>query len=272
MSSLSGHINELKASEAFNRQAGVFDELYKSNALIRYKRERVRDHMLWLLQPNSQVLELNCGTGEDAMFFAQRGHAVHATDISECMLRELKNKIAASDVPLPISHELCSFTALDFLKNKGPFDHIFSNFGGLNCTGELERVLASFPPLLKPNGIVTLVILSKFCTWETLLLFRGKFKTAFRRLFSSKGRTAHVEGKHFKCWYYSPSYVAKQLPDFEVLSVEGLCSLVPPSYIEGFDQRYPGILRFLQKKEAKLKSKWPWKSTGDYFIISLQKK
>ena len=111
-----------------------------------------------------------------------------------------------------VTTELCSFTALDTLRERGPYDLIFSNFAGLNCTGELDRVLRSFAPLLKPGGQVSLVILPGFCLWETLMLFRGKFRTAFRRLLSGRrGARSHVEGHYFRCWYYSPSYVIRNL-------------------------------------------------------------
>ena len=95
--------------------------------------------------------------------------------------------------------------------NRGPYDLIFSNFAGLNCTNELDKVLQSFDSLLKPGGIVTLVILPKFCLWEFLLLFKGKFKTAFRRFSGSKGAKAHIEGEYFRCWYYNPSFIRKHL-------------------------------------------------------------
>jgi hypothetical protein len=172
-----------------------------------------------------------------------------------------------------ISFEICSFTQLNQLNQKGPYDHIFSNFGGLNCTGELDKVLLSFDALLKPGGKVTLVIITPFCLWETLLIFKGKFKTAFRRLFSSKGRLAHVEGANFKCFYYNNSFVINILQDsFKALNIEGLCTIVPPSYIEGFAEKHPKTYKFLKNKEDKLKSTWPWKHIGDYFIISLEKK
>jgi hypothetical protein len=127
--------------------------------------------------------------------------------------------------------------------------------------------------LVKPGGVITLVIISKFCLWETLLIFKGKFKTAFRRFFAAKGRKAKVEGNFFRCWYYSPSFVKKHLQeDFDLLSIEGLCSIVPPSYIENFATKYPKSFRFLARKENQLKDKWPWKYIGDYFIISFRKK
>jgi SAM-dependent methyltransferase len=219
------------------------------------------------------MLELNCGTGEDALYFAGRGFKVHATDISAGMLYQLVQKIGSQKKNKRISYELCSYTNLAELKHKGPYDLIFSNFAGLNCTGELDKVLASLPTLLNPDGLVTLVILPKFCLWEVLLLFKGKFRTAFRRLFSSNGRKARVEGTYFKCWYYNPSYVIKRMrEDFELVGLEGLCTIVPPSYIEGFAEKHPKPYAFLRKWENRLKTKWPWRVIGDYYIISFRKR
>jgi hypothetical protein len=60
--------------------------------------------------------------------------------------------------------------------------------------------------------------------------------------------------------------------DFELLSVEGLCTVVPPSYIERFAEKHPAAYRFLKGREDKWKEKWPWKYVGDYYIISFRKK
>lgn len=273
MSVLANHINELKASEAFTKQSGVFDQLYNENLIIQYKRHRVRKHILRYAQNGGSMLELNCGSGEDAIYFAQKRFAVHATDISSGMLEVLKQKIDGNIYGERISVEQCSFTELQYLQEKKSFDYVYSNFGGLNCTAELEKVLRSLNTIVNPGGVVTLVIISKFCLWETLMLFKGKFKTAFRRSFSAGGRNARVEGNVFKCWYYSHSFIKKHLgTGFEFLSVEGLCALVPPSYIENFGVKHPKTFSFLKEKEDQLKCRWPWNRVGDYFIISFRKK
>jgi ubiquinone/menaquinone biosynthesis C-methylase UbiE len=265
-------LNEVLTEAAFSKQSGVFDALYSGNTIVRYKRERVRRHVLSFLPPDSHILELNCGTGEDATFFAGMGHRVHATDLSGGMLEQLQKKVSAKGLDDQITSELCSFTALDTLKETGPYDLIFSNFAGLNCTGDLAKVVASFPPLLKPGGMVTLVLLPPFCLWETLLVLKGKVRTAFRRFFSNRGRNARVEGFPFKCWYYWPSVVHKALgPSFETLDLEGLCTLVPPSYIEGFAEKRPELYRYLKALEEKRRRLWPWKYIGDYYILSLRK-
>ncbi len=265
--------NEQIAAEAFNRQSLVFDDIYSSNLIIQYKRERVRNYAEKNMKPGSHILELNAGTGEDAVYFAEKGYYIHAADISPGMLDVLKKKIEAKGLTQLVTAELCSFTELKNLRDKGPYDLIFSNFAGLNCTGDLDKVLSSFSELLKPSGIVLLVIMPGFCLWETLLALRGKFKTAFRRINHKYGVPANIEGVYFTCWYYSPSYVMRCLKkEFDVLGVEGLCTIVPPSYFENFPKKYPKLYLWLQKKEEQFKNKWPWKNIGDYYVILLKKK
>jgi ubiquinone/menaquinone biosynthesis C-methylase UbiE len=269
----SADINELEAAIAFSNQSSVFDKLFSTNTIVQYKRQRVRNHLLKYLCTGNFILELNSGTGEDAIWLAQQNFRVHATDISSGMQQILKQKAIKAHLEKQITNELCSFTQLQNLQQKGPYDMIFSNFAGLNCTNELDKVLSSFSSLLKPNGIVTLVLLPKFCLWEFLFLFKGKFRTALRRFSGKKGVNANVEGAHFKCWYYNPSYIISRLKnEFNVLNIEGLCTLVPPSYIENFPEKHPKKYAFLKAKETKLKDKWPWKGIGDYYIISFQKK
>jgi len=264
--------NEMEAGLAFSRQSVVFDEYDAGNTIIQYKRKRVREHVLRHLPASGSILELNSGTGEDASFFAGQGYRVHATDISMGMQQQLKEKVLRLGLTDKVTAELCSFNSLGDLKEKGPYDLIFSNFAGLNCTNRLDEVLASFAPLVKPGGLVTLVILPRFSLWETLMVFKGKFRTAFRRLLSSRGAKSHVEGVHFKCWYYSPSYVKRHLaPEFDLLDLEGLCTIVPPSYIEHFAEKRPALYKWLCGMEDRLKSSWPWRSIGDYYIISFRK-
>ncbi len=267
------HVHEQAATAAFSKQAPLFDLLYGRDNIIQYKRKRVREHVMRFLPAGSHILELNAGTGDDAVYFAQQGHTIHATDISAGMQRVLEKKISEAQLENKVTREICSFTELENLRQPGPYDLIFSNFAGLNCTPNLEKVLDSFAFLVKPGGLVTLVVLPRFCLWEFMLLFKGKFKTAFRRFSGHRGTPAHIEGEYFRCWYYAPSFIQKKLGgSFETINLEGLCTLVAPSYMENFAVKHPKLYRWLEKKEDKWKARWPWKSIGDYFIITLRKK
>ena len=128
-------VNEQAAEKAFSKQSATFDEIYSSNIIVQYKRRRVRDHLQQFLKPKSKILELNAGTGEDAVWFAQHGHTVHATDISKGMQERLVRKIHQNKFETQVTHELCSFTELEELNNKGPYDLIFFQF----CRVELYR-------------------------------------------------------------------------------------------------------------------------------------
>ncbi len=260
------------AAIAFNKQAVVFDKLYGSDAMTGYKRERVRNHVCKYLSPGSHILELNAGTGEDAIFFARQGHKVHATDISTEMQQNSIQKTWQYGLHERISHEICSFNHLEKLSARGPYDLLFSNFAGLNCTPALGKVLQSMDELVKPGGLVTLVLLPKFCLWEVLMLFRGKFKTALRRFSGSKGARAHIDGVYFRCWYYNPSFVRKHLPStFSVVGLEGMNTWLPPSYLTLFEEKYPKLYRFLERNEDRYRYSWPWRNIGDYYIITLRK-
>jgi ubiquinone/menaquinone biosynthesis C-methylase UbiE len=264
--------NEFKTAEAFSRQSAVFDSIYNPNPIIQYKRERTRSVIEQQLKAGDKILELNCGTAEDAIYFAGKGFAVHATDISEGMLDELREKVKKKNMEHLVTNEQCSFNNLDDLHRRGPYDLVFSNFGGLNCTNELDKVLASIDPILKPGGKLVLVIMPSFCLWEFMLAFKGKFKTAFRRFNSVNGVDAQIEGVHFKCWYHKPSDIIKTLHEkYTKIGLEGLCTIAPPSYLESFPHKFPRLYRFLINTEDRLKSYWPWRSIGDYFIISFRK-
>ncbi|HSU27772.1 MAG TPA: methyltransferase domain-containing protein, partial [Chitinophagaceae bacterium] len=89
-------IQEQVVTKAFDKQSKSFDQLYSHDEIIRYKRERVRAHVEKWMVPGSNILELNAGTGEDAVYFAGKGHRVHATDISAAMLEKLDEKKEAN--------------------------------------------------------------------------------------------------------------------------------------------------------------------------------
>src|SRR5688572_21472984 len=252
--------DEQHAAEAFDLQAPLFDDLFSNDGIIQYKRYRVRAHVAPFLRPHSNILELNAGTGEDALYFAGLGHRVHATDISKMMLSQLHKKVQSGGMSHLITHEQCSYNHLDRLIQRGPYDHIFSNFAGLNCTENLRQVLLSCHSLLKPEGMIHIVIMPPFCLWESLLLLKGDFKTATRRwLHTGSGVPAKVEGKSFRCWYYQPAKIRRAVKGkLEVVKTEGLCTLVPPSYFNGFDKRHPVLFRRLCKLEDAVKSACPW--------------
>src|ERR1051325_2649819 len=268
---MNGNAQEAQVSAAFSTQAAAFDELDKASPIIQWMRKRVHEHVLRHAKPGGRVLELNCGTGIDALFFAGKGFTVHATDNAPGMLEEFEKKKKSSPSSSRITTQQLSFNELKKLQGE-KFDHVFSDFGGLNCTGDLSSVLKSISPLLGDRGRITLVLMPVVCPWEMMQFFKGNFQLA-RRRFSKNGADSIVENTSFKTWYYSPAYVRKALKnDYRQLALEGLASVCPPPYMENFAKRLPRTLRFLQRWDQSLCTLPPFRSWADHYIITLEKK
>lgn len=261
--------NYEKVSEAFSKQSLVFDDLNAENKLSQYLRAQFRNEILTQLKPNSKILELNCGTGLDAIFFAEQGHRVLATDNASGMINELTAKITTNNLNELIQTQLCSFHHLDKIKDK-KFDYIISNFGGLNCTKDLQAVLKQFSGLLNKGGKITLMIMPIICPWELIMILKGQFKTAFRRF--RKDTPAHIEGVYFHCYYYNPSYIQRVLnKDFKQVTLKGICITVPPEFYQNFVERYPKLFKVLSEVDSVIGKFFPFTYCCDHYLITLEK-
>lgn len=261
---------EQKVSDAFSKQSVSFDSIYENNPITLWMRDRVRREVLSFLKPDDHILELNCGTGIDSVFFAQKGYSVFATDNAEGMLQKLAGKIELNALQDRITAQKCSFNDLSQLQGH-QFNYIFSNFGGLNCTNGLAKVLKDMDQLLAPGGYFTFVIMPKACPWELLAALKGRFKTALRR-FKRDGTVAHIEGAYFKCYYYNPAYVRKHVKvSYTLCSLRGLGSFVPPPFMDHFPGKYPKLFSMLEKIESRVCSIYPFNTWCDQYVITMQK-
>jgi ubiquinone/menaquinone biosynthesis C-methylase UbiE len=268
---MSDSLQELQASAAFSKQAPVFDKIDDDNKLIVWMRNRIQKEAMSFVRKGDYMLELNCGTGIDALYFASQGIRVKATDNAPGMLAQLQQKLVSHGLEDCVSIEQCSFNRLEQLGTTPEFDYVFSDFGGLNCTDKLDKVLMDIDKLLKPGGRFTLVIMPRICLWELLMVFRGYFKTAFRRL-RKGGAGAQVEGLPFQCYYYDPGLIVKQMGKrYKLCSLKGLAITVPPPYIEHFTERHPRWFAILEKWENRLWTKPPFNRWGDHYMITMEK-
>lgn len=256
-----------RVSEAFSRQAPVFDALDEA-PLIQWVRERVRAATLPHLRAGDALLEINCGTGIDSLWFASRGVHVTATDDAPGMLAELERKRALHPA-LPLTVRRCSFLDLDALA-PDTFDAVFSNFGGINCTAQLDQVLRGIDARLRPGGVCALVIMPRFSPWELVELLRGNIRFALRR-YRRNGSAAQVEGVGFTCWYHDVRAVRRLLPTYAVVDRMALSFIVPPPHLGPFAARHPRLLRRLESLE-RATSRWPFvRSRGDHYLLILRK-
>lgn len=254
-------------SSSFDTAANTYDHDFTHTDLGRWLRGRVWERLSRLYPSGSFVLELGCGTGEDAVWLAQRGVQVLATDASPMMLEQTQAKAVAMGVELQ--------TAILDLNALSPnfsyqFDGVFSNFGPLNCTKEWSALAQFLRPRLKPNAHLGFGVMSPFCLWETL--WHGAhldFKTAARRW--KRHTTATLpDGTTFPVYYPTPHRLAAAFaPYFQQTAILGLGVFLPPSDSFGVIEKRPRLARRLMALEQQWASYWPFRTWADHYWMEL---
>src|SRR5258705_3127079 len=94
------------SAEAFDHIGARYDEECTNTELSLWFRARVWERLGVLFKAGDRVLELGCGTGEDAIWLAKRGAHVLAADGSQAMIDETAHKAQAAGVSDRVSVKL----------------------------------------------------------------------------------------------------------------------------------------------------------------------
>lgn len=253
----------------FDAVAPTYDEDFARSRLGRLLRGAVHRHLRPLVVPGARVLDLGCGTAEDAVWMAGRGVRVTATDASPGMLEVAASKVEAAGLV-----ERIDVTRLDLREPDSglppaadpPFDVVLANFGVLNCVPDRRSLAVRLAGWVRPGGHLAVVVMSRICPWEVFWhLTRGRVRTAFRR---RDGARAHVgDGRTIRVWYPGPATLRDELaPAFAQVRTVGVGVLLPPSYLGGLVDRWPALFDRLARWEARLETRWPWNRLGDHYL------
>lgn len=259
----------------FDHIASSYDSLFTRSAIGQMQRKRVWKYIENVLPElkGFEMLELNCGTGEDAMLFGEGGFNIVATDISEEMLKVTEKKAEQCSMQNKISSHYLDLESLNETLFDKKFDLIFSNFGGINCVNpeSLKTLFKKLPSLLNPGGRFIGVVMPRFCAWETIFfLLRFQFKKAFRR-FSSKESLSDLHGPNMKTWYYHPSQITGWTKEhFRVVSLRPIGVALPPAYLERFFTVKKRWLLRLNNIEKRLSRSSLFSGMADNYVIDLQ--
>lgn len=263
----------------FDQVAISYDDTFTFSNIGKFQRIRVYHFLERLLPRNKtlQILEINCGTGEDASWLSRKGHNIIATDASEKMIEVANSKFEIRPVPYSsgnLKFEKCSFNQLKEKYYKQNFDLIFSNFGGLNCVdeNELKKLSENFSFLLKPKGKFIAVVMGKKCLWEVFyFMLKFNFTKAFRR-FSKNGVNAQIGNTIQKTFYYSPAGLSKIFSkDFRLVKKRPVSLFIPPSYFEPFFKDKKKVFKILEYTERILSFSF-LSNFADHYLIAFEKK
>lgn len=239
----------------FDRLAASYDLVWTSSAVGRMQRSAVWRELDRRVRPKDRLLDLGCGTGEDALHFSQAGAVVSAIDGSIGMVDAALRK--GVDARLLRIEQIDEFLG----PNDGAYDLVLSNFGALNCVRDLAMLREPLARLVRPGGSLAICVMNRFCLWEFVhYAVRGQFRKAARRW-----RGESVASGGLDVYYPSLRSIKDALsPIFRLTRDVGIGVSVPPSYVRGLPAWLLGAFDAVDARIARSKI---GRAIGDHRLL-----
>jgi ubiquinone/menaquinone biosynthesis C-methylase UbiE len=261
----------------FDHIASTHDPIFARSAVGQLQRKRVWTYIEKVIPQlqGFEMLELNCGNGDDALMFNDRDCNIVATDIGSEMLKVTFRKAEQYSMQNRISAHYLDLDTFDETLFDKKFDLVFSNFGGMNCINpeSIKMLLNKVAAILNPGGRFIGLIMPKFCAWETVFfMLRFQMKKAFRRMTSKEVLTT-MKGIDLKTWYYNPVQIKNwSKENFKLVTINPIGVALPPSYLEEFFEFRKRLLLRLDHIEKRFSDMSLFAGMSDYYMIDLQLK
>jgi SAM-dependent methyltransferase len=188
----------------FDTLAESYDTLWSETTRGRAQRDAVWQEIDGLFRAGDSILDLGCGTGDDALHLTGLGIEVFAIDTAPKMVEVARSRgVNASALAIE-----------DLQRLDGSFAGAISNFGALNCVADLRPAAAQLARLVRPNGPVAICLMGRFCLtdwrhatkrWLGRAKWRGievyyptsrQIRAAFAPWFAFERRVAIGRGDH----------------------------------------------------------------------------
>ena len=235
-------------SSPFDEMAADYDVVFTNATLGRELRRIVWERMSPLFEAGQQVLEIGCGTGEDALWLARRGVAVTATDASARMVDVARARVNRADGGRTAEFHCVAMENLAGRFGGRMFDGVFSNFGAINCAHDIPATVGDVAGLIRPGGQLVWVVMGRHVPWEWVwYLARGDWRRASRRY-----QAGGTIWRGLRIVYPTPRELTAALaPYFAVSGVLPLGWALPPSYAAGWSDRMPRLFAALAGLERR---------------------
>ncbi|MDB6090904.1 MAG: Methyltransferase type 11 [Gammaproteobacteria bacterium] len=249
---------------AFDAMAGTYDATFTDSRVGRALREIVWSRLEHTFRAPQRILELGCGTGEDALRLARSGVHVVATDPSSGMIQVARCKAVNGNCAQHIEFRCVAMEDIGSFPAGEMFDGVLSNFGAVNCVPNLKTLVADLAGRLTPGAPLLWVVMGRYAPWEWLwYLVRGHWRKAWRRL--DRGG---VEWRGLTISYPTPAQIRAVLrPHFAITRLAPLGVALPPSYAAGWLDRSPRALAVLARLEKLAQRSSALASLSDHFIV-----
>jgi 2-polyprenyl-3-methyl-5-hydroxy-6-metoxy-1,4-benzoquinol methylase len=227
------------ARRYWDHAAETYDHDFVNTLIGQTRREAVWRDLDRFFSAGDRLLELNCGTGIDAVHLASNGVEVVACDIAPRMIELARRHAAGAQLRERIDWRVLPTEEIGALFEEGPFDGVLSNFSGLNCVADIGAVARNLSRLLKPGGRVLASMMGRSVPWEfAWFLAHGEARKAMRRF--GRAPVCHLDAGGLQIQCPRVKEIARQFaPEFALRGWKGIGILVPPSYMEAWARRFP---------------------------------
>jgi len=234
---------------AFDGLAQRYDAQFTATALGSVLRQMSWRRFERVFAGREYLLDIGCGTGEDAIHLARLGHRVVATDASLQMVRMASRKAELAGCTQHIRFLWAPMERLGAELAGEKFDGVYSNFGAINCAPDLVTLARELAPLMRVHAPLVWVVMGRYVPWEwAWYLARGDAGTAFRRL-----RRGGAAWRGLQVNYPTPATLARALqPHFAARASTPLGLALPGSYAAPLLERSPRLLAMLTGLERAL--------------------
>ena len=231
----------------FDSLALTYDDDFTHSLIGTHLRNRVHDRLLELWQAGDHILELGCGTGEDAHYLGSLGIHVTATDASSKMLAITLEKTKSLKQVTAQQLDLAQLPHNEF---NTQYEGVLSNFGALNCISDWKPMAEWLSTRVKKGGTLAFAVMSPYCIWETF--WHGlhlDFKTASRRWKASASFTPD-ENTNLNISYPTIQAISNDFaPHFKRSRLQPLGLFLPPSDVYPVIEKRAKLLKGLTRAD-----------------------
>ncbi len=258
-------------SAPFDEIAPLYDEVFTNSLIGQAQRESVWKEIDHIWNPGDHVLELNCGTGEDALHLAEKGISVTGCDVSSAMIEVAGEKALRRASGVSVRFFVFPSEHIGRFWVAHPFDGVFSNFSGLNCVADLSEVSRHLATLVRPGAELALVFSTRFSLWEFFwYALRGDLSKATRRW--NGHVTSSITGHPVNVWYPRVPQIRRAFaPHFQFVSVTGIGVALPPSYVEPWAQQHRRTFSLLASIDNWIKHLPCFRVAGDHMLLRFRR-